>query len=73
MQYGTASNAQYMASDAMPYLTGADANVRAMVPSIVNGDSSGGNKTFVTRRGQPSDEANWSADDRVPIRCVKNP
>ncbi|WP_278551505.1 hypothetical protein [Elizabethkingia bruuniana] len=69
----TASNAQYMASDAMPYLTGADANVRAMVPSIVNGDSSGGNKTFVTRRGQPSDEANWSADDRVPIRCVKNP
>lgn len=69
----TASNAQYMASDAMPYLTGADANVRAMVPSIVNGDSSGGNKTFVTRRGQPLDGANWSADDRVPIRCVKNP
>ncbi|AQX83690.1 hypothetical protein ATB97_13155 [Elizabethkingia bruuniana] len=69
----TASNAQYMASDAMPYLTGADANVRAMVQSIVNGDSSGGNKTFVTRRGQPLDGANWSADDRVPIRCVKNP
>ena len=36
-----------MASDAMPYLTGADANVRAMVPSIVNGDSSGGNKTLL--------------------------
>ncbi|MCT3646396.1 hypothetical protein HZQ44_04790 [Elizabethkingia anophelis] len=69
----TANNAQYMASDAMPYLTGADANVRAMVPSIVNGDSSGGSKTFVTRRGQPSDEVNWSADDRIPIRCVKNP
>lgn len=69
----TANNAQYMASDAMPYLTGADANVRAMVPSIVNGDSSGGNKTFVTRRGQPSDDGNWSADDRIPVRCVKNP
>ncbi|MEH7889944.1 hypothetical protein [Elizabethkingia meningoseptica] len=69
----TADSAQYMASDAMPYLTGANANVRAMVPSIVNGDSSGGNKTFATRRGQSGDDGNWSADDRIPIRCVKTP
>ncbi|AQX03538.1 hypothetical protein BBD32_08305 [Elizabethkingia anophelis] len=63
--------AAYMASDAVPFWTGqADQNMRAEMPIIYNGNQSLGSRTFNTMRGTA--QRNWSADDRVPIRCVKN-
>ncbi|MDV3982165.1 hypothetical protein CMT48_13930 [Elizabethkingia anophelis] len=63
--------ATYMASDAVPFWTGqADQNIRAEMPVIYSGNQSLGTRTFNTMRGTA--QRNWSADDRVPIRCVKN-
>lgn len=59
-----------MASDAIPFWIGqVDENMRAEMPIIYSGSAATGN-TFNTQRGIAFRD--WSADDRVPIRCVKS-
>lgn len=60
----------YMARDAYNS-EGLSLYKRPYMPVVYSGDKSDGTKTFVTRRLDQYHD--WSADDRVPIRCVKNP
>ncbi|TYO89700.1 hypothetical protein LX74_02692 [Elizabethkingia miricola] len=60
----------YMASDAYNY-EGSSLYRRPFMPVIYNGDRSNGSNTFITKRKDYY--ADWSADDRVSVRCVKNP
>ena len=64
-----ANAAVYMASDAYNYETGTLYR-RPYMPAVFNNDASGGTNTFITRRKDLYND--WSADDRVPVRCVKN-
>ncbi|MDX8568490.1 hypothetical protein OZ668_10855 [Elizabethkingia sp. HX XZB] len=65
-----ANAAIYMASDAYNY-ENAILYRRPYMAVVYNGDRSNGVNTFITQR--KTFYHDWSADDRVPIRCVKNP
>ncbi|OPC00284.1 hypothetical protein BAS09_16495 [Elizabethkingia ursingii] len=60
----------YMARDAYNYEL-LPAHRRPYMAVVYSGDRSSGINTFLTQR--KSFYHDWSADDRVPIRCVKSP
>ncbi|WP_407480457.1 hypothetical protein [Elizabethkingia miricola] len=60
----------YMARDAYNY-DNFSLYRRPYMVVVYNGDRSNGVNTFITQR--KAFYHDWSADDRVPVRCVKNP
>lgn len=75
--YQNGGNSPYIANAAI-YMAGNAYNYenfvlyrRPYMAVIYNGDRSNGANTFTTQRKALYHD--WSADDRVPIRCVKSP
>ncbi|MBB6500992.1 hypothetical protein [Pedobacter cryoconitis] len=64
--------AVYMISDALPFTwtDAGDQKVKAEMAVIYGGSTANGTNTFLTARGTA--QKNWSADDRCPIRCVRD-